>query len=207
MIFMANPSTEPIRQAMRDGLLGCITTPIQGNLIPDGALWCADNGAFGDNYVGDTAWLAWLCAKAAKNDISRCLFAVAPDVVGDAAATLERSSPFLSVIRGLDIPAAFVAQDGIEQTAVPWDEFDVLFIGGTDDFKLGPVARDCITQALSRGKRIHMGRVNGGRRWRLAQYLGCHSVDGTTLTRGPSRNLPEVLRWSLQTELYEGTAS
>lgn len=206
-MFMANPSTPRIRAAMTAGLLGCITTPTQGNVIPAEATWCADNGVFGANYVGDAAWLSWLTSKVAGNDEARCLFAVAPDVVGDAAATLERSSPFLPQIRALGIPAAFAAQDGVEHTEIPWPDFDVLFIGGTNDFKLGATARACIAEALERGKRVHMGRVNGGRRWRLAQYLGCHSVDGTTLAIGPDRNLPEVLRWCLQTELFEGTPS
>lgn len=44
----------------------------------------------------------------------------------------------LPKIRALGVPAALVAQDGLEDMVdrVPWDEFDVLFIGGSTAFKL-----------------------------------------------------------------------
>src|SRR5215468_471519 len=104
---------------MTAGLLGCITTPKQGNRLPDGVTFCADNGAYGTGYPGDGAWWLWLQTLPAE----RCAFAVAPDVPFDAVATLERSSPWLPRIRSLGIPAAYAAQDGIEHTTVPWDDF------------------------------------------------------------------------------------
>lgn len=205
-IFFGNASTKPIRDAMVDGLLGCIVQPTASHVIPAGTLWCADNGAFNaDYYVGDDKWFTWLTATVARYGPAKCAFATAPDVVGDAAATLAKAHIWLPKIRGLGIPAAYVAQDGIEHTDTPWDEFDALFIGGSDEFKLGPVAREYIAEGNRRGKWTHMGRVNSWRRYNLAQYWGATSVDGTCLTRGPNRNLPEVLRWTLQTRLFEGT--
>jgi hypothetical protein len=38
-------------------------------------------------------------------------------------------------------------------------------------------------------------RVNSLRRMRHAAAIGCHSVDGTHLTYGPTRRLPELLGW------------
>lgn len=70
--------------------------------------------------------------------------------VGDAAATLTRSAPMLPRIRALGYPAALVAQDGLEHLAVPWDAFDVLFLGGTTDWKLGPAAADLPADAVWR---------------------------------------------------------
>jgi hypothetical protein len=32
---------------MQAGLLACMTTPAQGNVIPPGALYACDNGKFG----------------------------------------------------------------------------------------------------------------------------------------------------------------
>jgi hypothetical protein len=179
---------------MQNQRLGFIDTPAQGNRRPAGVVWCADNGCFGKGYPGDEQWLAWLAknAHAAKD----CLFATAPDVVGDASATLARSTPFLPAIRELGYPAALVAQDGLEDLEVPWDEFDVLFIGGSTEWKLGPAARDLIQQAKTRGKWVHMGRVNSERRYRYAHEIGCDSVDGTYLTFGPDINLPKLLAWS-----------
>ena len=176
---------------MTAGELGCIVTPKQGNRIPDGAIYCADNGVFGKGYPGEDAWWAWLSSLPAE----RCVFAVAPDVVGDAAATLAASMPWLSSIRGLGMPAALVAQDGLESLPVPWEEFDVLFIGGSTEWKLGRHARALIADAKKRGKEVHMGRVNSAQRLRYAAGIGCDSADGTYITFGPDENLPKVLGW------------
>jgi hypothetical protein len=191
MRYYANPSTPRVRDVMTAGLIDCIVTPTQGNLIPDHATICADNGCFGKGYPGDHAWLDWLETLPAD----RVTFAVAPDVVGDAAATLTRSAPFLPAIRGKGLPAAFVAQDGLEDLPVPWDDFDALFIGGTTTWKLGPHARALVTEAKARGKWVHMGRVNSERRYTYAAWIGCDSADGTFLTFGPDVNLPRLQAW------------
>jgi hypothetical protein len=191
--YFANPSTPAVRQAMREGLIGAIATPAQGNRIDSLPQWIADNGCFGKGYPGDAEYLAWLEGLSAH--AGRCLFATAPDVVGDAAATLERSAPFLAPIRALGYRAAFVAQNGLEHLAVPWDDFDVLFIGGDTAWKLGPAARELATEARSRGKGVHMGRVNSLKRYRYAEAIGCTSADGTYLAFGPDVNLPRLLGW------------
>lgn len=193
MRYFANPTTGT-GDAMSAGLLSMIATPAQGNPVPEGVEWCADNGCFGKGYPGDDKWLAWLASYSAEQ-ISRCRFATAPDVVGDAAATLERSLPFLPKIRALGYPAAFVAQDGIEDIRIPWAEFDALFIGGSTEFKLGHEAWRVAVNAKARGKWVHMGRVNSQKRLEYAAAIGCDSADGTYLTFGPDVNLPNVLAW------------
>lgn len=204
VFYLANPSRGLVNDAMTRGVIGCITSPRQGNLIPPGALFGADNGCgpsadsdgqmrTGKGWPGDREFIGFLDALAPLRD--RCLFATAPDVVGDAAATLARSAPFLPVIRELGYPPAFVAQNGIEHTAVQWDKFDVLFIGGDDDFKLGPVAREHALMARRQGKRVHMGRVNSLRRLRYADHIGCHTADGTFLKFGPHKNLARIQRY------------
>jgi hypothetical protein len=189
---------------MAAGLIDCIVTPKQGNRIPDGAWLCADNGAYGKGYPGDDAWWTWLQTLPAE----RCAFAVAPDVPFDATGTLAKSRPWLARIRSLGIPAALAAQDGIETLDVPWDEFDVLFIGGTTEWKLGRHARTLIREARLRGKPVHMGRVNSAQRLRYAEHIGCDSVDGTYIAFGPDLNLPDVLAWlrevNDQTVLFGG---
>jgi hypothetical protein len=98
-----------------------------------------------------------------------------------------------------------VAQDGCtdQPHLIPWGEFDVLFLGGTDDFKLGRDAAAVSGEANSRGVPIHMGRVNSLRRLRIASSLDCASVDGTYLAFGPDKNLPRLLRWLDQVHLPE----
>lgn len=157
-----------------------------------GSTWCADNGAFNAaTYPGDDAWFAWL----SRLDPAGCLFATAPDVVGDAVATLERSAPWLPRIRAAGFPAALVAQDGLEHLPVPWGTFDALFLGGTTAWKLGAHARVLVAEARRRDVWVHMGRVNSERRLRYAQTIGCRSADGTYLAFGPDVNLPRLMAW------------
>ena len=173
--------------------LGMIATPAQGNAIEEGFRWCADNGVFGGAYPGDDAYLTWLGERS--EHAGRCDFAVAPDVVGDAAATLDRSAPMLSRIRRAGFKVALAAQNGLEDLTVPWGAFDVLFVGGDTPWKIGPAARELTTEARLRGKRVHMGRVNSLRRLQIARRNGCHTADGTYLAFGPDANLPKLLRW------------
>jgi hypothetical protein len=179
--------------AMQAGTLAYIDTPAQGNKRPPGLVWCADNGAFSDKF-DETKWWKFLVDNAHATD--DCLFAVAPDVVGDAAATLARSLPWLPKIRALGYPAAFVLQDGATADTIPWGEFDALFIGGSTEYKLSAGARTIAVEAKRRGKWLHMGRVNSEKRWRYADAIGCDSVDGTFLTFGPDVNLPKLLAWT-----------
>lgn len=193
ILYLANPCGADVIASMRAGQLGYIDTPAQGNKRPEGVAWAADNGCFGKGYPGDDEWFTWLQANA--HDSASCLFAVAPDVVADASATLERSLSWLPQIRALGYPAALVAQDGLEHLDVPWDEFDVLFIGGSTEWKLGAYARVVIHEAKRRGKWVHMGRVNSEKRYRYAHALGCDSADGTYLVFGPDINLPKLKAW------------
>jgi hypothetical protein len=189
MLYLANPCGPDVTAAMLAGQLGYIDTPAQGNRRPAGVRWCADNGVFGKGYPGDQGYLDWL---AKQNHIEDCLFAVAPDVVGDAAATLARSAPFLPKIRALGYKVALAAQNGLEHLDVPWDDFDVLFVGGDTAWKLGPAARRLVAEAKARSKWVHMGRVNSERRLRYADHIGCDSADGTWLVFGPKVNLPRL---------------
>lgn len=191
--YYVPPSTSAIRREIQLGTFGMITTPKQGNVIIGNARWVADNGCFGHGYPGDAQWLRWLASRQA--DRALCAFATAPDVVGDATATLARSAPHLLAIRKLGYPAALVAQDGLERISIPWGTFDVLFIGGTTAWKLSGHARDIAGEAAGRGLGVHMGRVNSLKRMRYARQAGCISADGTYLTYGPDVLLPKAIGW------------
>jgi hypothetical protein len=195
MRYLATPSGPDAVAAMEAGLIGCMTTPAQGNRVPDGAWWAADNGKFGKGWPGTEAWFAWLTATAQRYGAERCVFAVAPDVPFDAAGTLTESLPRLPRIRALGLPAAFAAQNGCDLLGLPWDDFDVLFIGGDTAWKIGPVAQRLTAEAKSCGKGVHMGRVNSRRRLGTAEWFGCDSADGTYLAFGPDENLPKLLGW------------
>jgi hypothetical protein len=174
--------------------LGVMVTPIMGNKLPPKRIWASDNGCFSQPGLFDpVAYLGWLVRRHHASD--RCLFATAPDVVGDAKATLKRSLPFLPIIRAIGFKAAFVGQDGLTIKTTPWDEFDALFIGGTDDFKLSTDTANIVAEAKQRGKWVHNGRVNSLKRLLYSARIGCDSADGTFIAFGPSQNIPRVKVW------------
>jgi hypothetical protein len=169
--------------------------------------WAADNGCFaaGDEFDEEGWWrwlrsLRWATQGWCRATRTFCLFAAAPDVVGDPVATYRRSWKALYHIRCHGFPSALVAQDGLEawpfvRTAGFWDELDCLFLGGSTEWKLGAGAAWLAGEALARRKWVHMGRVNSLTRLRHAQRIGCQSVDGTFLAYGPRTNLPRLRSW------------
>ena len=194
MALYLTGSVTDVRHLLNDHRLGYMNTPANRHRM-NKWIWAADNGCYGKNYVGDDRWFTWLDSFT-DDDRTRCLFATAPDVVGDAAATLERSTPWLPRIRAIGYKAALVAQDELTVETTPWDEFDVLFIGGSTEWKLGETARTLIAEARRRGKPVHVGRVNSKRRYLAMAHLGVDSVDGTYIAFGPSINAPAVLEWT-----------
>jgi 7-cyano-7-deazaguanine synthase in queuosine biosynthesis len=192
--FFGNPSSAKAQAAMTAGLIGMTVTPKQGNKIPPGAEFIFDNSCFAGGYPGNDAFIRLLEHYRPVQD--RCLFVVAPDVApaGPMVESLRRSRPMLQRIREAGYRAALALQNGCEDVALPWGEFDVVFIGGDTTWKLGPAARRIAREARLRGKLVHMGRVNTLRRLRIAQEF-CDTADGTCLTRGPDVNLPLLLRW------------
>lgn len=208
----SNPAA--IAAAATEPLLGVLAQP--GNALHRKAGSYAacgiDNGGFGlalkgadwtDELVAD--YLAYLGRVVAEQGTDGILFATAPDVlrlvdgigvVGDHAGTVARSAAILPLIRDLGIPAAFVGQDGAElDEDLDWDSFDVLFLGGSDAWKLGEGAAKLVAEAKRRGKWVHMGRVNSYKRYAYAASIGCDSADGTFLAFGPAKNLPRLLGW------------
>lgn len=176
--------------------LGAMLTPRMRQLPPPGQWWAADTGCYRQpEAFRFAAYLHWLNERAADGDAERCLFATAPDRVGDAAATLQHSRPTLPYIQEVGYRAALVAQDGLENLPVPWDEFDCLFVGGTNPWRASEAVVALARQAHDQGKWLHVGRVNTLGRLRWAQQLGADSVDGTLLRYGHDTNRPILERF------------
>lgn len=175
------------------GTIGLLQTPGTRYRLDGVAVWAMDNGAFTGKYPGDDAYLGLLDRLVEHQP--RCLFVAAPDVVGDAPATLALLSDMARRIRARGWQVALVGQDGMEHLPVPWDLVDWLFVGGSTGWKLGRGAHALIRQAQAHGKRVHVGRVNSGRRFARFHALGCDTADGTYLAFGPDVNLPRVRSW------------
>jgi hypothetical protein len=161
--------------------------------------WAADCGlkvAISTDPAEVDRYLRWLDGL----DRDGCLFAVTPDVLGDAEACWRRSAPLLPRIRALGYRAAFVAQDGFDPERVDWGAFDCLFIGGTPSSTRATPTNErkrlanlewkrserggyaAIGEGKHRGKWVHVGRVNGGPFLRNLAAAGADSADGTNLT-------------------------
>lgn len=212
--------------------LGFLMTPLMGNHPERVGVHAHDNGVFtemkthGKKPFDLAKFLAHLDKWAPHRH--RALFAVAPDVIQPWqakrlgikdtrpwAATIERSLPILPLIRARGYRAALVAQNGLEwhMDRIPWDAFDVLFMGGgrdpkykTKDNRLGEWkwsagARRLIAEARRRGKDVHVGRVNTEKRFRQAQAWGATSADGTLIAFGPDFWLPQLQAWEADMNL------
>lgn len=154
-----------------------------------GIPWAADNDCF--QRLDTRAYLAMLDAI---KGLPGCLFVTVPDVVSDWEATRERWDTWRGALRQLNLPAAFVIQDGQPSSRVPWSDMDALFIGGSTAYKLSADAERLARRAKSIGLHVHMGRVNSRKRMHYARAIGCDSVDGTKYSRFRDRWLPEGLQ-------------
>lgn len=192
---------------MQMGLIDTMTGPYQGNILPAGVPWGADNGRFTENgprvnWMGHDRWYRWLAECVDRYGADICHFALVPDVPFDAAGTLDEFLPWADKVRDLGIPAAFAAQNGCEAYGIPWDDLDVLFLAGgptvpgdkNSEWKLGPVAHRLTIKAKELGKPVHMGRANSRRRLQIAEWFGCDTADGTFLKKAPDTNLERVRR-------------
>ena len=187
MLLVSGATRTTARFASNDRL-GTLLVPGNGNK-PTGKPWACDNGAFSG--FRDEAFLKML---GKVRGLPGCLWVAAPDVVGDAAGTLERFAKWEPIIRDHGLPVAFVAQNGLTIETTPWERLDCLFIKGDDAFKLNEFVRRLIVEAKARGKLVHMGRVNSEKRLRYAFEVGCDSVDGTSWTKWADR----WLGWGLK---------
>lgn len=127
----------------------------------------------------EDAWLAllwWVAARATP------MWALVPDVVADRGATLAAWSRYAPMLPA-GWPKAFAVQDGMGVADVPGDA-DVVFVGGTSDWKWATVA-----MWAAAFPRVHVGRVNTLDRLRRCERLGVESVDGTGWFRRCGRSV------------------
>ena len=159
--------------------------------------WALDNGAFANRWIEDE-WFAWLERQPAE----RCLFAVAPDVYPDATESLRRGLEYAPIIRAeFGLPVAVVAQDGAEKLTWPWDDIDVLFVGGQRrtprslEWKVSPEAHGLMRRARDAGKWVHVGRCNSLQAVEQARRAGANSADGNFIGKAPITNVPRAEHW------------
>lgn len=165
-----------------------------GNRIPSGMWWAMDNACFSNPDFDFARWKRTLDRHRSYAG-DRLLFVVAPDVPMDGEATLARFAEYRDRFAALDAPVALVSQNGMGVEDVPWGDIDVLFVGGSTEWKTSQDSAAIVAEAKRRGRWVHMGRVNSLRRLQVAASMGVDSCDGTFLKYGPDANWPRMLRW------------
>jgi hypothetical protein len=151
-------------------------------------MWAMDNGAY-SKFDADL-FIAMLEQFYRRPG---CRFVCAPDVVADAHATLSRWPFWQAVIRGVGFPPALVIQDGMTPGDIPWGEVCAIFVGGSTEWKLGPLASAIVAYAKGRGLWVHYGRVNSTKRiWWIARN-GADSFDGSQNSWFPDIKIPRSL--------------
>lgn len=151
-----------------------LRTPLTSYARAPGIPYGLDNGCF--KTFERPKWDRLL--EQAETDAP--VFACLPDIVGDAQRTVELFEVFKRHTNG--IPRALVLQDGIEHATIPWDDMAAVFIGGSDAFKISPVAIRAAKTAKMIGKWVHVGRVNTSKRIRNWAGLA-DSIDGSGISR------------------------
>lgn len=205
MIILVSGATGTHRRFWDNPRFGHLVTPRGGHAMrtinESGKPWGADNDAFGGWTIEKermfSRMLGRICCEGVRET---CRFIACPDVVGDAKTTLERFARWASIVRASRWPVALVAQDGLEDLPVPWDELDCLFIGGTDEFKPSLAAESLVIEAKRRGKWVHVGRINSLRRFRHFVELGADSSDGSSFSKWPDKYFPAAMRWLVRLE-------
>jgi hypothetical protein len=139
--------------------------------VQNGDVWAGDNCCFLSSFTPDgfTAWLEQM-----KPYRATCLFIVAPDVLGDCWATLDRWQIWRPKLMA-DWPLAFVGQDGLPMDRVPW-EMDTYFVGGTDAWKDSAESLAIVRECRRRGVPVHVGRANTHSR--LTAFYKAYRLDG-----------------------------
>lgn len=118
------------------------------------------------------------------------LWAVVPDVVGDATATFEEWGIWKDRLPG-HWKKALAVQDGMTPDSVrKHSDPDIIFVGGTTDWKRRTIWNWCRSFP-----RVHVGRINTERWLWETHRAGAESTDGTGWFRGDQLQLRGLLRY------------
>jgi hypothetical protein len=177
MILLDNSPAKIEEYSKRYGYdFGQLRTPLTNYARAKGRKYGVDNGCFSE--FDEAAWLR-LVAKAFADEDDPPMFVTLPDIVGDAARTIELFHEFKAKVPQR---RALVLQDGISSVRIPWSELDAVFIGGSDEFKYSREAIAAAKTAKMLRKIVHLGRVNTAARVR--NWLGLADTgDGSGMCR------------------------
>ena len=189
--------------ARETGRLGHLFSP-EANRGPYPWLpYALDNGAFScwdmrENVFDDNKWSEMLPKWKRLVFWAQCqelkpLWAIVPDVVGDAKRTLERWAEYAPILQEASIPLALAVQDGMEKDDVRdlAIQPDVICVGGTTDWKWATVEKWCRCF-----DRVHLLRCNSPTKLYELEAMGVESCDGTGWMRGDRTQMKGLEKWA-----------
>ena len=149
-----------------------------------------DNGRFvcwQKQQKWDEAAYLGMCDRVAQMN-HKPRWQLVPDVVADAAETLREWDRWAHRLRTrYGWPLAFAAQDGHRPEDVP-AEAEVVFVGGTTEWKRTTMSDWCDAR-----QRVHVGRINTDRWLWECDRIGVESCDGTGWFRGDQDQLDGLI--------------
>lgn len=156
--------------------------------------YAIDNGAF-PAWTNGEPWNEGKFLKALEWTVGRPVrpqWIVVPDVVTDAEATFELWHRWKDKVASYGAPLAFAAQDGMKPSdlATHGVEPDVVFIGGSTDWKMSTLGEWC-----AEFPRVHVGRINSLRGLMACHEHGAESCDGTGWFRGSHTQLDGLITY------------
>ena len=171
-----------------------MTTPAQGNVIPDHAFYACDNGKFGKGWPGTDAWWDWL---------QRTVTRYGPDCAcGHSHPTSPSTPPPHSPSRSRGSTGSGRSasrQRSPRKTApstglIPWDDTNVLFLAGPADGKPGPRPNGYPAKHISAASRPH-GQSQHPRTAHHRRMVRRATADGTYFGIGARREPGRLTSW------------
>lgn len=152
----------------------------------EGVAFALDNDAF-THFSNSTPFdfVGWRSFLARIRDYGETpLWAAVPDVVTNREATVRQWFDWAFLVQELGWDAALVVQDGMTMADVERCKPDVIFVGGSTEWKWSTAHKWC-----QDFPRVHVGRVRA-RRLPYCEQIGAESCDGTGWFRESVRGRP-----------------
>jgi hypothetical protein len=175
-------STPSVSRKYND-VIGIIENAMYGireRYLKEFNFWCLDSGGFTKEF-DQVKWEEELSVAAQYKD--KLQFVVIPDKVFEYKATLDMFYKYVEIPKKLGLRVAFVTQDGIPVKDIPYQHIDTIFIGGSNEHKLGEEGENIVRLSNILYVPIHVGRVNSISR--LRKFWNCQSWDGTHFNYDP----------------------
>jgi len=155
--------------------------------------WDMDSNTFSEEkwVKVESEWRRLLLWSQCANQ--KPLWAIVPDVPGNAEATVERWGRFAWMVKSAGIQLAVAVQDGMTSETVLrlHPAPDVIAVGGTTEWKWDTAEMWC-----GEFDRVHLLRCNSPEKLSWLESIGCESADGTGWNRGDRKQTKGLEDWA-----------